>query len=73
MGNVIVGVPVGDPTLAVAAAQRCAREGVRVGCFRPPSVPEGASALRLAVRADMTDADIDRAVDVLRRALAAAA
>lgn len=69
----IVKVPVGDSMLAVAASQRCAHEGVRVGCFRPPSVPEGGSALRLAARADLTDADIDRAVDVIHRALAAAA
>ena len=69
----ILAVPVGDPTLAVAAARRCAGDGVRVGCFRPPSVPEGGSALRLAAHADLTDADIDRAVDVIRRAVSAAA
>jgi 8-amino-7-oxononanoate synthase len=69
----IVTVPVGDPTLAVAATQRCAHEGVRVGCFRPPSVPEGGSALRITARADLTDADIDRAVDVIGRAVVAAA
>jgi len=69
----IVKVPVGDPTLAVAAAQRCAEAGLRVGCFRPPSVPEGGSALRLAARADLTDGDVDRAVDTIRRAMAAVA
>lgn len=69
----IVKVPVGDPTLAVAASQRCANDGVRVGCFRPPSVPDGGSALRLAGRADLTAADVDRAVAVIRRAVAAVA
>ena len=69
----IVKVPAGDPSLAVAAAQRCANDGVRVGCFRPPSVPEGGSALRLAARADLTAADIDRAVAVIGRAVAAVA
>jgi 8-amino-7-oxononanoate synthase len=69
----IVKVPVGDPTLAVAAAQRCAVAGVRVGCFRPPSVPDGGSALRIAARADLTDADIEKAVDVVGRALVDAA
>ena len=29
---------------------------MRVGCFRPPSVPDGVSRLRLTARADLTDA-----------------
>ena len=29
--------------------------GVRVGCFRPPSVPDGVSRLRLTARANLTD------------------
>ena len=36
----------------------CATHGVRVGCFRPPSVPDGVSRLRLTARADLTDADL---------------
>ena len=38
---------------------------MRVGCFRPPSVPDGVSRLRLTARADLTDADVDLAADVL--------
>ena len=36
----------GDPRRAVAAAAACLDAGVRVGCFRPPSVPPGRSCLR---------------------------
>jgi 8-amino-7-oxononanoate synthase len=35
---------------------------VRVGCFRPPSVPDGVSRLRLTARADLTDGEAARAV-----------
>ena len=50
---------VGEPRLALAAAAACLQRGVRVGCFRPPSVPDGVSRLRLTARADLTDADLD--------------
>ena len=57
----VVSVLVGDAAVAVAAAKTCLERGVRVGCFRPPSVPDGRSRLRLTARADLTDADLDRA------------
>jgi 8-amino-7-oxononanoate synthase len=56
---------VGDPHAAVAAQARCAEHGVRVGCFRPPSVPPGRSCLRLTARADLTDADLARVATAL--------
>lgn len=61
---------VGDPQPAVDAAARCRDSGVLVGCFRPPSVPPGTSRLRLTVRADLDDATVDRAADVIGTALA---
>jgi 8-amino-7-oxononanoate synthase len=68
--SAVVSVVLGEPERAVAAAARCAERGVRVGCFRPPSVPEGTSRLRLTARATLTDADLSLAGDALRAALA---
>jgi 8-amino-7-oxononanoate synthase len=61
----VTAIPVGAPDLAVAATAACLARGVRVGCFRPPSVPDGVSRLRLTARADLTDADLERVHDVL--------
>jgi 8-amino-7-oxononanoate synthase len=66
----VVPAVLGDPLRAVAAAQTCLDAGVRVGCFRPPSVPPGRSCIRLTARATLTDRDIARAGDALRHALA---
>lgn len=68
--SAVVSVVLGDPARAVSAATRCLELGVRVGCFRPPSVPEGTARLRLTARADLSDADLARACDVLREVLA---
>jgi 8-amino-7-oxononanoate synthase len=65
----VAAVLIGQPDAAVAAAEICLAHGVRVGCFRPPSVPDGISRLRVTARADLTPADLDRA----RGALAAVA
>lgn len=64
----VASVLIGAPEKAFEAARRCAEAGVRVGCFRPPSVPDGLSRLRIAARADVTDADITRALDTLAAA-----
>ncbi|SFO85555.1 8-amino-7-oxononanoate synthase [Amycolatopsis arida] len=61
----VVSVSAPSPDEAVGWAARCAEHGVRVGCFRPPSVPDGVSRLRLTARADLTEADLDRAVSVI--------
>jgi 8-amino-7-oxononanoate synthase len=62
----VTSVILGDPDRTVAAAQRCAEAGVRVGCFRPPSVPDGHSRLRLTARADLGERDFERISAVLR-------
>ena len=65
----IVPAYLGDPRRAVAAAAASLDAGVRVGCFRPPSVPDGRSCLRLTARADLTDDDLARAELALKAAL----
>ena len=68
--SAVVSVILGDAGRAFAASQRCAELGLRVGCFRPPSVPVGTARLRLTARADISDADLAAACDVLTEVLA---
>lgn len=67
--SAVVSVILGDAERAYAASVRCAELGLRVGCFRPPSVPEGTARLRLTARGDISGADLDAASDVLTRVL----
>jgi 8-amino-7-oxononanoate synthase len=68
--SAVVPVMLGDPEVAVAVARQCLARGVRVGCFRPPSVPEGTSRLRLTARADLAAVDLVLAREVLADVLA---
>jgi 8-amino-7-oxononanoate synthase len=63
----VVSVMAPTPEAAVKWAEDCRAAGVWVGCFRPPSVPDGVSRLRLTARADLTESDLNRAVDVITR------
>jgi 8-amino-7-oxononanoate synthase len=54
----VVSLPMPSPAAAATAAARLFDQGIRVGCFRPPSVPDGVSRLRLTARANLTDADL---------------
>jgi 8-amino-7-oxononanoate synthase len=65
--SAVVSVRAPSPELAVAWADDCRAAGVWVGCFRPPSVPDQVSRLRLTARADLTDSELDKAVDVITR------
>ncbi len=69
--SAVVSVILGEPETAVAAATACLERGVRVGCFRPPSVPPGTSRLRLTARASLTDDELETAHRVLTEVLAA--
>ncbi|MEU5413014.1 8-amino-7-oxononanoate synthase [Streptomyces clavifer] len=57
-------VSVRAPSAQAAArwAADCRSAGLAVGCFRPPSVPDGISRLRLTARADLTRDEIMAAV-----------
>ncbi|MCP9207730.1 8-amino-7-oxononanoate synthase [Streptomyces sp. NEAU-Y11] len=61
----VVSVRAPSPEQAVRWAADCRAAGLQVGCFRPPSVPDGISRLRLTARADLTDEQIERAVGVI--------
>ncbi|MFE2280069.1 8-amino-7-oxononanoate synthase [Streptomyces sp. NPDC059454] len=61
----VVSVRAPSPEQAVRWAADCRAAGLSVGCFRPPSVPDGVSRLRLTARADLSGAEIECAVRVI--------
>lgn len=69
-GSAVVPIILGDPDRAVAARDHCRDRGLQVGCFRPPSVPEGTSRLRLTARADLTSDELAVVRSVLTEVLA---
>lgn len=73
VGGAVLSVPVGDPSRAVAAGHRCLEQGVQLGVFRPPSVPDGVSRLRLAGNAGLDDSAVETAIRVITNSLAVAA
>ncbi|MFC7596819.1 8-amino-7-oxononanoate synthase [Terrabacter sp. GCM10028922] len=62
-------LPMPSPAAAVAATLQLRQQGVLVGCFRPPSVPDGVSRLRVTARADLTGADLLAAASLVARAV----
>ncbi|ATL66992.1 8-amino-7-oxononanoate synthase [Nocardia terpenica] len=68
--SAVVSVVLGSAQVAYEAAAACRSRGLSVGCFRPPSVPEGTSRLRLTARADLTDTEIATIATVLADVLA---
>jgi 8-amino-7-oxononanoate synthase len=70
--SAVVSVILGAPEVAFAAATACLDRGVRVGCFRPPTVPAGTSRLRLTARASLSPEELDLARRVLTEVLSTA-
>ncbi|QIS02885.1 aminotransferase class I/II-fold pyridoxal phosphate-dependent enzyme [Nocardia brasiliensis] len=68
--SAVVSVVLGKAQVAFEAAQQCRARGLDVGCFRPPSVPEGTSRLRLTARANLTPDEIAAIATVLGAVLA---
>ncbi|MDQ2663244.1 MAG: pyridoxal phosphate-dependent aminotransferase family protein [Candidatus Eremiobacteraeota bacterium] len=61
----VVPILLGDERKALAAQAACLKRGVYAPAVRPPTVPAGASRLRLSVRADHTDVQIDTLLEAL--------
>jgi 8-amino-7-oxononanoate synthase len=66
----VMSVPMPGPEEALAAQATCRDAAILVGCFRPPSTPDGTSRLRITASARLSDADLTRALDVLGEVLA---
>jgi len=62
----VLSVPMPGPREALAAVAAAAGHGLRIGCFRPPSTPDGISRLRLTAHAHHTGEELALAVKVLR-------
>jgi 8-amino-7-oxononanoate synthase len=63
----VLSVPVPGPREALTAVVTAAEHGLRIGCFRPPSTPDGISRLRLTAHAQHSAEELALAVKVLRR------
>ncbi|QGN57464.1 8-amino-7-oxononanoate synthase [Nostocoides sp. HKS02] len=61
----VLSVAMPGPAHALAAVAEAEARGIRIGCFRPPSTPDGTSRLRLTAHANHTRHDLDRAAAVL--------
>ncbi|XVV11292.1 8-amino-7-oxononanoate synthase [Actinoplanes sp. CA-131856] len=61
----VLSVVAPGPEAALAWAADCRDRGVAVGCFRPPSTPDGTSRLRLTLNAGVSGSDFARALDVI--------
>jgi 8-amino-7-oxononanoate synthase len=61
----VLAIATPGPREAVDAVAHAAALGVRIGCFRPPSTPDGISRLRLTAHAHLTDAEVEQATRVL--------
>jgi 8-amino-7-oxononanoate synthase len=68
----VLSVPMPGPREAVAAVAAAAARGLRIGCFRPPSPPDGVSRLRLTAHAQHTGEQLALAAGVLRLIVPAA-
>lgn len=66
----VASIQIGDPAAAVRAQQICADAGVDVGCFRPPSVPDGIARLRMTGHAGLRDyGTVEKALTLVKESL----
>lgn len=63
-------VPMASAQQAVVVRDVLATRGIAVGCFRPPSVPDGVSRLRITARGDLEPEQVDWAISVIAEEVA---
>ena len=63
-------VPVPTPEAALHAVEELRERGISVGCFRPPSVPDGISRLRITASGNMGRQELADALEQVRAVLA---
>lgn len=61
----VISVRAPAPEDAVRWAADCRAAGLHVGCFRPPSVPDGISRLRLTAHADLSEEQLEWAAGTI--------
>jgi 8-amino-7-oxononanoate synthase len=63
----IIPIILGDPETALGLAAALLEKGIFCPAIRPPTVPAGASRLRVSLTAEHTEEDLERLVSVLVR------
>jgi len=61
----VLSVAAPSPDAATAWAAACRDRGVAVGCFRPPSTPDGSSRLRLTINVGVPRYAFEKALDII--------
>ena len=64
----IIPIVTGSAGSEIALADRLEARGILVPAIRPPTVPPNSARVRLSLRADMGDDDVDRLLDALGHA-----
>ena len=67
----VLSVAMDGPDQALTAQAELAANGFLVGCFRPPSTPDGTSRIRLSARATLTDAQVEQVAERIADTVAA--
>lgn len=66
-GSAVLPVIIGAAQDAYDRSVALLERGIRVGCFRPPSVPAGSARLRITARATLTAAELARFGEAFRQ------
>ncbi len=62
----IIPIILGDNAEALAARDFLMERGILAPAIRPPTVPRGSARLRLSLRADLTEQDMERVFEAMR-------